>query len=40
MSQLMDKLLKLDLHLKPYMDDDEEMELAYDIEETEDEEDA
>jgi hypothetical protein len=40
MSQLMDKLLKLDLHLRPYMDDDEEMELSDDVEETDDEEDA
>ena len=40
MSQLMNKLLKLDLHLRPYMDDEDEMELAYDVEETEDEEDA
>jgi len=40
MSQLMDKLLKLDLHLQPYMDDDEEMELSDDVEEVDDEEDA
>ena len=40
MSQLMDKLLKPDLHLRPYMEDDEEWELSDDVEETEDEEDA
>jgi hypothetical protein len=39
LSQLMDKLLKLDGHLRPLMgDDDDVFELSDDVEETEDEE--
>jgi transposase-like protein len=38
LSQLMDKLLKLDGHLKPYMDDDDYVwELSDDVEEVDDE---
>jgi hypothetical protein len=40
LSQLMDKLLKLDGHLRPLMEDDEEWELSDDVEEVDDEEDA
>jgi hypothetical protein len=36
----MDKLLKLDGHLRPFLDDDDEMELSDDVEEVDDEEDA